>query len=196
MQKRAKKTKESILETAQNLFAANGFHGTTVDSVAKKAGVNKQRIYAYYQNKANLFEACLVAAYDTVNRKEEEQLKLNENAIPEMTRIILEYYMNIHKTTPRFWRLIAWANLEKINYLKGLKNIREKNLSHLQSLYNLGQDKGIFSKHISFETYMYTLFAVTFFYFSNQRTLKLIFSEKLFSNEGMNKLLRETSLLL
>jgi len=66
MQKRAIKTRDKILQTALHLFAQYGFNGTTVDLIAGKAGVNKQRIYAYFQNKAKLFETCLRTAFEQV----------------------------------------------------------------------------------------------------------------------------------
>ena len=67
MQERAKITKTKILETAIRLFSELGFYGTRVDAVAADAGVNKQRIYAYYINKAGLFEASLEQVFEEVS---------------------------------------------------------------------------------------------------------------------------------
>lgn len=48
------KTKASILAAAARLFGANGFSETSVDDVAKAAGVNKALIYYYFRNKEEL----------------------------------------------------------------------------------------------------------------------------------------------
>ena len=48
-------TKRKILEAATREFALLGPAGTTVEQIAKAAGVNKERIYAYYGGKPQLF---------------------------------------------------------------------------------------------------------------------------------------------
>ena len=46
--------REAILEAALELFVARGFHGTSVPSVAEKAGVGAGTIYRYFENKEAL----------------------------------------------------------------------------------------------------------------------------------------------
>ena len=60
MQQRAERTRQAILQAARKLFAAGGFAGTSVDSIAEAASANKQRIYAYFGSKKKLFEAVLL----------------------------------------------------------------------------------------------------------------------------------------
>ena len=50
-------TKRRAREAAIVEFAAHGEHGTTMERIAARAGVNKQRIYAYFGDKAALFQA-------------------------------------------------------------------------------------------------------------------------------------------
>ena len=63
MQLRAEKTRHAILQAARKLFAAGGFAGTSVDSIAAEAQANKQRIYAYFGNKKQLFKAVLLEIF-------------------------------------------------------------------------------------------------------------------------------------
>ncbi len=44
-------TKQQIILSATGLFAAKGFHGTSVEEVARHAGVNKATIYYYFSSK-------------------------------------------------------------------------------------------------------------------------------------------------
>ena len=53
------KTKDRILNESIKLFAQNGFDGTSMASIAKQIGVTKPSLYAHYENKLALFEACL-----------------------------------------------------------------------------------------------------------------------------------------
>src|ERR1700694_5743984 len=52
-------TKRRAREAAIAEFAEHGQHGTTMERIAARAGVNKERIYSYFANKAALFTAVL-----------------------------------------------------------------------------------------------------------------------------------------
>lgn len=52
---------EAILGAAAALFLAQGFQGTSMDAVAKRARVSKQTVYSHYENKEVLFKACISA---------------------------------------------------------------------------------------------------------------------------------------
>lgn len=49
-----KGSKIRILEVAEELFSKNGFDGTSMDSIAKEANVNKALIYYYFDNKEDI----------------------------------------------------------------------------------------------------------------------------------------------
>ena len=52
---------EAILHAASELFLSQGFQGTSMDAVAKRAGVSKQTVYSHFANKEELFKACIGA---------------------------------------------------------------------------------------------------------------------------------------
>ena len=52
-------TKRSILDAAVAEFAAYGSDGTTIERIAKVAGVNKERVYNYFGGKPALFATVL-----------------------------------------------------------------------------------------------------------------------------------------
>ncbi|AWB85265.1 TetR/AcrR family transcriptional regulator [Mycetocola zhujimingii] len=58
------RTKAVILDAARREFAAHGLAGARVDRIAKLAGANVQRIYAYYTDKQGLFDAVVEDAAD------------------------------------------------------------------------------------------------------------------------------------
>ncbi len=65
--KKKLKTHEHILETAQKIFAYFGIKKTTIDEIARKAGIGKGTIYNYYNSKDELFSAVI--------KREEQELK-------------------------------------------------------------------------------------------------------------------------
>lgn len=52
-----KLTLERILETAYELFAKEGYEGTTLNALSKLLGVSKPALYYYFDSKESLFEA-------------------------------------------------------------------------------------------------------------------------------------------
>jgi len=54
-------TRALIIAAAQNLFGSSGFDETTMDDIAKTAGVAKGAVYHHYKNKQEVFEAVFEA---------------------------------------------------------------------------------------------------------------------------------------
>jgi AcrR family transcriptional regulator len=52
-------TRDLILDAVESLFGVLGYSKTTVDDVAKAAGVGKRTIYVYFPNKEELFLATI-----------------------------------------------------------------------------------------------------------------------------------------
>lgn len=46
---------DAILKAATALFLKNGYEKTSMDAIARKAGVTKQTVYSHYENKDQLF---------------------------------------------------------------------------------------------------------------------------------------------
>jgi AcrR family transcriptional regulator len=48
-----------MLDAAVQLFSVNGYHETSMDSIAAEAQISKPMLYLYYGSKEELFGACL-----------------------------------------------------------------------------------------------------------------------------------------
>ena len=51
--------RSAILQAAASLFLARGLQGTSMDAVAREARVSKQTVYSHFENKDDLFRACI-----------------------------------------------------------------------------------------------------------------------------------------
>jgi AcrR family transcriptional regulator len=58
----AEATREAILRAARNLFVAEGYTATTIQSVADEAGVAVQTVYAVFKNKRRLLDQLIESA--------------------------------------------------------------------------------------------------------------------------------------
>lgn len=69
--------RDKIVTAAEVLFAQTGFRKTTVEAIAKKAGIATGNIYTYYPNKKALFRAVITPEFV------EEFSRLTRNRIAE-----------------------------------------------------------------------------------------------------------------
>ena len=53
-----------VLETALTVFARHGFSKTSIEDIAKAAGISRQGIYLYFKNKDEIFSASIQKALD------------------------------------------------------------------------------------------------------------------------------------
>jgi len=59
MPRNVDRTRRLLREAAAVEFAEHGLDGTTVERIAARAGVNKERLYNYFGDKASLFSNIL-----------------------------------------------------------------------------------------------------------------------------------------
>ena len=48
----AAERREQLLDAAMTAFAANGYHGTSMNDVAKAAGITKPVLYQHFESKS------------------------------------------------------------------------------------------------------------------------------------------------
>jgi TetR/AcrR family transcriptional repressor of mexJK operon len=51
----------AILESAKELFVEQGYAGTSMDAIARNAGVSKLTLYSHFGHKEDLFQQCVVS---------------------------------------------------------------------------------------------------------------------------------------
>ncbi len=59
-------TRTKILDAAMKLFSVKGYHGTSINDIAKEAGVSKGLAYNYFTSKENLLEAIFKRMMDSI----------------------------------------------------------------------------------------------------------------------------------
>jgi len=99
-------TRRRLKEAATDEFAAHGLHGTTMDRIAARAGINKERLYNYFGGKQQLFAIVLsdelakaAAAVPITSLREED--------IGEYAGRVFDY----HAAHPQLLRLLHWEAL-------------------------------------------------------------------------------------
>jgi len=101
-------TRNRLLDAAADEFAECGFAGARIDRIGLGAGINKERIYSYFGNKAGLFEAVITRQLTTGL----DEVSLNGRG-PEGVAAFAGDYFDASVQNPRLARLSAWEGLER-----------------------------------------------------------------------------------
>ena len=100
-------TRRRLRDAALVEFAARGFDGTSVGSIADRAGVNKERLYSYFGDKKALWD--LVLATELERLASGVALKgASLDDIGEFTGATFDY----HAAHPQVARLLQWEGLQ------------------------------------------------------------------------------------
>jgi AcrR family transcriptional regulator len=98
-------TRRRLKEAATAEFAEHGPDGTTMASIAERAGINKERLYKYFGDKQALFEAVLTDELD--------QLAASVAPVPGFEDIgeFAGRTFDYHTAHPQLVRLLLWEGL-------------------------------------------------------------------------------------
>src|SRR6056297_1497877 len=68
-------TKEEIMNAAAELFAAHGYHETSMAKIAGKAGISKGSLYWYFSGKEELFQELITTGFNILFTKVNKIIK-------------------------------------------------------------------------------------------------------------------------
>ena len=83
-----------MIKTSRQLFAQNGYSGTTTQEIADAAGISTTLIFQHFTSKEKLFEAGIKASYGRQPLKERLNGRLRNDVDEEVFRTIAAH--NFH----------------------------------------------------------------------------------------------------
>ena len=106
MKRNVEDTQQRLRTAASAEFAARGVDGTTVTRIAARAGINKERLYAYFGDKDALFDEVLTEALEELSRAvAPDGLRFED--LGEFAGRTFDYYGQ----HPELARLLQWEGL-------------------------------------------------------------------------------------
>lgn len=94
-----------ILDTALELFAERGFHQTSINDIAKKAGISKGLLYNYFESKEEVLRSIVRTGYD------EAYSNLDLNGDHALARDEFVHFLRVTfqsvRQNPKFWKLYS-----------------------------------------------------------------------------------------
>ncbi|MEU1207991.1 TetR family transcriptional regulator [Nocardia sp. NPDC005825] len=104
MTPRADSTRDRILEAAKAEFARYGIAGARIDRIAKAAKTSKERVYAYFRGKEELYRFVAARELDAVA----EATRMDATDLPGYAGRVHDYFTG----HPDNLRLMRWGQLE------------------------------------------------------------------------------------
>jgi AcrR family transcriptional regulator len=101
--------KEKIIRHAAELFAKQGFEGTTIRQIATKAGVATGLLYSYYDNKEDLLRTIFLEGLSEVRRAYE---KLANQPSGTIISSVVRQSLKLIKNHQEFWRLFYAVRMQ------------------------------------------------------------------------------------
>ena len=172
------------MQHATQMFAANGYEGTIMDALAEQAEVNKASIYYHFQDKANLYEQCLVTllknvvdeVINVVDAADGSEKKLttlisafahNANANPDLPAIMMRELATGGMRIP----LPAQQQMQKV-------------MLKLKEILDEGTSQKVFKKADVFTTHLMIIGSISLFI--NSRPLRKIIKTEISIDPELN----------
>lgn len=105
--------KGQIVRVAAELFARNGFKGTTTREIARKAGVSEAVIFKHFSRKQALYNAIIDSRCGDSGGQSRLIGRIKGKKGKEVFETIAAYLISEHQKDPSFLRLLTYSALEK-----------------------------------------------------------------------------------
>ncbi|MBZ9645702.1 MULTISPECIES: TetR family transcriptional regulator [unclassified Streptomyces] len=145
-------TKARIFEAAVAEFARHGIAGARIDRIASEARANKQLIYAYFGNKAELFAHVL--------EKKMLDLAISVPIDPDDIEGWIDRLIDYHAAHPELLRLLFWEGLEYGSAELPDETERQDHYARKVALVRDGQDRGVITDAIPAPDLLFLLTAL------------------------------------
>lgn len=92
-----------IMRTALELFARGGYHGTTISSIAREAGISKGLMYNYFESKEELMKEIIFTGLDSIGNLMDPD---HDGVVTEEElEYLLDRFFELLQEDVNFWKL-------------------------------------------------------------------------------------------
>ncbi|MBA4133529.1 MAG: TetR family transcriptional regulator [Flavobacterium sp.] len=139
-----------ILQVAEKLFAEEGFDGTSVRDIAKKANINIAMISYYFGSKEKLLEALVIYRIKAMSMHLENLYQENISPLDKMDKLIAYYIQRVHQNRSIYQILhFELSNNKREIDLQAFTEVKKNNLRFLENIIKEGQEQGVIQPNIN-----------------------------------------------
>ncbi len=140
---------EQIIDCALKVFCEKGYDNTTVDDIAKKAGVSHGLFYHYFKSKKSVFESVMASHKDVLTMQAVEKINAESSAIKKLEIITQKMFsdlLNNENSAYYFYLFVNECFNHRDKKRKPKKDLREGRPPHpfalFEQIFSEGQKNG------------------------------------------------------
>ncbi|MFH5821632.1 TetR/AcrR family transcriptional regulator [Georgenia sp. AZ-5] len=140
------RTRQAILDAAEEEFSERGYLGGRVDAIAERTSTTKRMIYYYFGDKRGLYVAALEQVYRKM-REWERSVALDDLEPVEALRTLVLRTIDSQEVRPSFVRMVSFENALNAENIAGIESLRELNrglVENIERLLQRGRAAGVF----------------------------------------------------
>lgn len=122
-------TEESLIQVAGDLFRKYGYSNLTVSKIARQAEVDRNLVYRYFGNVAELFKKYLFGQDFWISHSDKVDEMIEENRHDDgksLAKSLLASQLNYFMENKEMQRLIHWEITETNPIARGISDERER----------------------------------------------------------------------
>lgn len=178
-----------IMESAEKLFAARGYDGTSVRDIAESAGINLAMVSYYFGSKEKLFEAMFSYRSEYFKLQLETMVANNELEPMEKMYVLIDQYISKLTSQQMFHRIMAREQMMNNNSFIAdqIHGLKVRNQALIRQLIREGQEKGVFKNEVDVPLLMMTMIGTVSHLVTTQHFYKEMNGLQSMSEEEFNR---------
>ncbi|MEI3606165.1 TetR/AcrR family transcriptional regulator [Pseudogracilibacillus sp. SE30717A] len=153
--KKSEVSRGKILSSAERLFAANGYHGTTVSQIVNEAGLTQAAFYLYFKSKEEILNEIFCIFEEQLVHFVEAGRQIRQKSSSEVEEYLFQSYIDLFKLFG------ANKNVTKIVFNEGSKGeeLRSRIVKQIHANMVQNQSLGIIRSEVDTELFAELLVA-------------------------------------
>jgi AcrR family transcriptional regulator len=129
---------QQLLDVAEELFVAKGFAATSIEDIARTAGVTRPIVYGHFGDKEGVYLACVRRARTAFQQALVDELEPGDDPA-DLLRRGFEILLGWLERDPRKWKLLfASSTLLPAEYAAQLEAMRFETIAEIAALLRAG----------------------------------------------------------
>ena len=147
-EEKKQKTKQAIMDAAITLFSTNGFENTSIEELARVAGVGKGTVYGYFQTKKEILHAFCDYELDQIHKELVKQANPDAPILEQVLTIYMTEFNHVTRNK-EFGRIFMRQTVfPDENDAQDNLQIEDKYFQLLFPILKKAQDRGELRKNI------------------------------------------------
>ncbi len=158
--------KAALVDAAEKLFVQKGFENTSIDDVARDAGLTKRTLYQYFISKEDLFFAVALRGAKQLTSMYEEALGRGVTAL-EKIRLANQAYLRFYQQNTGMFKLLNYQPANQQNSLASphyveMGRVIGTRMGHFAGLVDLARADGSIDPRLDLKQAVYFAFFSAF----------------------------------